>query len=93
MAESIKEVKEKLTALGLSTATPGVKGDLRREELVNRLEEALMNQEPSDKTGKSVDAAPISDEKTFIVPSMADLSMAELRSRLTMLGEVLLYIF
>jgi hypothetical protein len=83
MSESIKEVKEKLETMGLSTATPGLKGDLRREELINRLEEAMMAQGTALNKIESVQKS-----STFIVPSMADLSMAELRSRLTMLGEV-----
>jgi hypothetical protein len=89
MSQSLQEIKDQLTALGLSTLTPGAKGDLRREELLNRLEEALLKS-GSAQSG-SEQARPIerkSDGGSYTVPSLVDLSMAEIRSRLTLLGEV-----
>lgn len=85
MAETLKEIKEELQKLGISTDTPGIKGHDRREELANRLEEALFKKEPS-RSPKVEREEPINNH--FAVPDMANLSMAEIRSRLTMLGEV-----
>lgn len=88
MAESLKDIKEKLQSLGISTDTPGIKGHDRREELANRLEEALFQKAPS-RSPKREEVAPISSSTgNFATPDMANLSMAEIRSRLTMLGEV-----
>lgn len=86
MAETLKEIKEKLQNLGLSTDTPGIKGHDRREELANRLEEALFQRGPSDSPKKC--AIKKEPQDIFEGPDMANLSMAEIRSRLTMLGEV-----
>ena len=85
MAETLKDIKEKLLSLGMSTDTPGIKGHDRREELANRLEEVLFQKAPSRSPKKEV---AISNSPNFSVPDMANLSMAEIRSRLTMLGEV-----
>jgi hypothetical protein len=85
MSETLKEIKEKLQHLGISTDTPGIKGHDRREELANRLEETLYNMKPSQSPKKTVAASSASVE--YSVPDMANLSMAEIRSRLQMLGE------
>lgn len=88
MAETLKEIKEKLQELGISTDTPGIKGHDRREELANRLEEALFKKDPKRSPRMEREDPPISNMSNFAVPDMANLSMAEIRSRLTMLGEV-----
>lgn len=88
MAETLKEIKEKLQELGISTDTPGIKGHDRREELANRLEEALFKKDPKRSPRMEKEDPPISNMSNFAVPDMANLSMAEIRSRLTMLGEV-----
>jgi hypothetical protein len=85
MAETLKDIKEKLQSLGISTDTPGIKGHDRREELANRLEEALFQKAPSRSPKKEV---AVRNSSNFDVPDMANLSMAEIRSRLTMLSEV-----
>jgi hypothetical protein len=79
--ESIQEVRDRLVALGISTATPGLKGDERLQELIRRLDE---NEASKD------DGTHQEKEETipYSVPSVANLSMSEIRSRLTMLGEV-----
>mmetsp|Transcript_25444 Transcript_25444/g.37507 ORF Transcript_25444/g.37507 Transcript_25444/m.37507 type:complete len:1122 (+) Transcript_25444:90-3455(+) len=86
MTETIKEIKDKLISLGVDTTTPGLKGEQRREELINRLEEALLHQDESVSHENNDELESIVTTK-FSVPSMADLSMAELRSRLAILGE------
>ena len=83
--ETIQEVKEKLALLGLSTSTPGVKGDDRLQELVQRLERYY---EENEKELQQATSQQIT-ESQYNVPSVSDLSLSEIRSRLTMLGEVI----
>ena len=86
MTQSLKELKEKLQSMGVPTDTPGLKGHDRREELANRLEEALLTKSAPISPKSEM---PVNISKTnFSVPDLANLSMAEIRSRLTMLGEV-----
>jgi hypothetical protein len=80
-AETIQEVRDRLSALGISTATPGLKGDERLQELIRRLDENEILKNENDHQEKK-------DTVQYTVPSVADLSMSEIRSRLTILGEV-----
>lgn len=85
--ETIQEVKEKLASLGLSTSTPGVKGDERLQELVQRLEKYYQENENESKSQQATSQQ--MTETQYNVPSVSDLSLSEIRSRLTMLGEVI----
>lgn len=86
---NVSEIKKDLQNLGLSTATPGLVGDERFEELKYRLEQAKgvlqeqglegiqnSNNKPSDRSKVS----------TKTDPSLGQLTIGELRSRLTSLG-------
>ena len=103
-SETIQELKDKLVSLGISINTPGLKGEQRKEELLNRLEEYEMkleqvknkkdnntnssnsiNRNDSNRVGSDNDNN--SGDK-YNIPSVSDLSLTEVRSRLTMLGEV-----
>lgn len=87
---SVSDIKNELTKMGLSTQTPGLAGEERMEELKSRLEQArgktraALSLDPSARADKfeggnsSAYAAP---------PSIGDLTIAEIRSRLTALGE------
>lgn len=68
---SISELRSRLNALGCDTSTPGLNGEDRREELARRLEQA------EGKSGISGDSNAFSN----------NLSIAELRERLSALGE------
>lgn len=48
-AMSMTELKEGLQALGMSTSTPGVAGQLRMEVLRARLEEVRAKQAPAER--------------------------------------------
>lgn len=75
---NITTVKERLSHLGISASTPGLSGNDRQKELIRRLNEHnKISQENSSING----TGPIK------VPSIADLSMAELKSRLELLNE------
>jgi hypothetical protein len=88
--ETIQEVKEKLTSLGISTTTPGLKGDERLQELVKRLEEYYEKEsELQQSIQQNHDSISSKIEIQYNVPSVSDLSLSEIRSRLTMLGEVM----
>mmetsp|Transcript_15068 Transcript_15068/g.15821 ORF Transcript_15068/g.15821 Transcript_15068/m.15821 type:complete len:174 (-) Transcript_15068:64-585(-) len=52
-SESIQELKDKLQSLGISTNTPGLKGDQRKQELLNRLEEYEMKLESLNNSGNN----------------------------------------
>lgn len=80
---NINELKRQLQTLGISTSTPGLQGDDRFEELSFRLEVAKKGQSGNTppKTGTSLNA------ETFSVPSLNQLSIGEIRARLTALGE------
>lgn len=80
---NINEVKRQLQSLGVSTSTPGLQGDDRFEELCFRLEVAKKGQNGNTppKTGTSLNA------EAFSVPSLNQLSIGEIRARLTALGE------
>ena len=75
MADSIAAIKQQLVAINISTATPGLQGDDRLEELKLRLDVAQKSHE--DVIGK----ANLKEPSIF-----ANLSMAEIRSRLVSMG-------
>lgn len=75
---SLSKLKKELQNLGLSTTTAGLVGEDRFEELKYRYEEAINKVAPTIQNN---------DASSFVVPSMANLSIGELRSRLTDLGE------
>ena len=77
---SLQEIKEKLKELGISTSTPGLQGKDRHEELLNRLESALTRDTPSDIN--------VVRDEVYVVPSFSNISIAEAKSRLAILGEV-----
>jgi hypothetical protein len=79
---NVNDVKKQLQTLGISTSTPGLQGDERFEELSYRLEQALKGE---NKGQESVGQTQQSEE--FVVPSLSQLSIGEIRSRLTALGE------
>lgn len=81
---NINDLKKQLQNLGVSTSTPGLVGEDRFEELSFRLESSQ-----KVKTGKAEPSTQSSTESsdTFVVPSLSQLSIGEIRSRLTALGE------
>lgn len=79
--DSIADLKKRLTDLGLSTNTPGLTGDDRKEELQYRLDVALAQR--GDQKNSSVQAV----SQTSSIPGVGQLSIAEIRSRLMSLGE------
>lgn len=85
--ETIGELKRRLTELGISTSTPGIFGDDRLEELKLRLE--LHNKRSVQGPSQSIDQRKIKTDDMNSNPSktLSTLSMAELRNRLTALGE------
>jgi hypothetical protein len=70
---SLVQVKEQLVKLGMSTSTPGLTGDERHEELRSRLENY----------NKMKNVSIISADNSS---RLADLSIGEIRSRLSMMG-------
>lgn len=86
-SETIQELKDKLTLLGISTNTPGLKGEQRRQELLNRLEEYEIKNENLNKNENDNNKNFNEINTKYNVPSVSDLSLTEIRSRLTMLGE------
>ena len=72
---SISELRSRLGALGLDTSTPGLSGEDRREELHRRLLQAEGHLHGGGDGGG------------FVMPSMSNLPLAELRERLAALGE------
>ena len=82
-ASNINDLKKQLQKLGISTSTPGLQGDDRFEELSQRFESSRkLNSHSND---SSEPAQPVND--SFVVPSLNQLSIGEIRSRLTALGE------
>ena len=88
---SVGDLKNELTKMGLSTQTPGLSGDDRVEELKRRLEEArgktriaLSVDIGSHSNGANNDAT---RNVTTAPPSISDLTISEIRSRLNALGE------
>ena len=98
---SISQLKAELQALGLNTQTPGLVGEERFEELNARLLDATsklnskLNKvlkggggDESAGGGVGASGAPSGTKKqSFVMPSMQDLSITEIRSRLASLGE------
>lgn len=81
MAEKLSELKERLTSLGISTNTPGLRGKERLEELRNRLEDALCSDEPR------AEAAPGGGSRS-VRGVVEGLSSAQIRENLNLLGQV-----
>ena len=91
---SISSLKSELQNLGLSTQTHGLTGEVRFEELNGRLLDAQskLNSRLSRKTagidGDGSDEGPSEDKavsksskkETFVMPSLQDLSITEVRS-------------
>ena len=93
MAEKLAELKEKLSAMGVSTNTPGLRGKERLEELRNRLEDALMNNDeymgsPRESRGPSAGTHFDREEVRSIARVVEGLSSAQIRENLIMLGQV-----
>ena len=98
---SVSEIKSSLNKLGLSTSTPGVIGQDRFDELQSRLDSAkgkttaalgvlakMPNSDSND--AKSIQLRgkmQMQENSQFEIPSLAELSISEIRSRLTTLGE------
>ena len=82
---TLAELRTRVSALGLDTATPGLSGADRHEELLHR----LMQAEGVGRRRGTPGARPIAetDNKEFAVPSLNALPIAEIRDRLTALGE------
>lgn len=85
MSMNINELKKQLQALGVSTSTPGLQGDERFEELSFRLESS--SKIVSNGTNHNTSTDQVESSGTFVVPSLNQLSIGEIRSRLTALGE------
>lgn len=77
---NVNEIKKQLQSLGISTSTPGLQGDERFEELSYRLEASRKQVEQRNPTSQP-------KEEGFVVPSLSQLSIGEIRSRLSALGE------
>lgn len=76
---SLGELRSRLSAIGESTATPGLTGDDRHAELLRRLRQ-------SERLGGGDMPGEVTAQ-TFVVPSLQQLTITELRERLTALGE------
>lgn len=81
---NINELKKQLQNLGVSTSTPGLVGEERFEELSFRLDSS--QKVNTGKAEKTVQGTAESSD-AFVVPSLSQLSIGEIRSRLTALGE------
>jgi len=81
---NINELKKQLQNLGISTSTPGLNGDERFEELSFRLESS---QDAVKAAGGTDTVDKIKGADSFVVPSLNQLTIGEIRSRLTALGE------
>lgn len=80
MSDSLSWYKEKLNELGLSTSTPGMVGEDRYEELRRRYED--------HSRGYSNSTVKNADKNDQISPLISQLSITDLKGRLTALGEV-----
>ena len=79
MADSLTELKEQLTKLGITTTTPGLRGKERMEELKNRLEDALINDSGSLPQGNGGNS---------LASAINSMSSAQIREHLNLLGQV-----
>eukprot|EP01038_Epipyxis_sp_PR26KG_P011741 gene11741-15711_t len=87
---SISDLKKNLEKLGISTVTPGLTGEDRYEELKSRYDMSTMKISYSisdEKYIKNKEGNNIAAESSRTIPSLVQLSMGELRSRLAALGE------
>ncbi len=82
---NVADIKKELQLLGISTATPGLVGEERYEELKSRLEEAQSEHHKSQllEFGNTIAK---SNQHSIAHESLGHLSIAELRSRLNSLG-------
>ncbi len=82
---NVADIKKELQLLGISTATPGLVGEERYEELKSRLEEAQSEHHKSQQleVGSTITK---STQHSIAHESLGHLSIAELRSRLNSLG-------
>ncbi len=96
MSDTIADLKRKLTELGISTATPGLVGEDRREELQYRydvaqsqIQSSINNNGKDRQDNNSASAVPNSNssENESGIPSLSQLSISEIKSRLAALGE------
>jgi hypothetical protein len=76
---NLTQIKKDLQTLGLSTATPGLTGEDRFEELKKRLADARQKFSGTVPT--------ISQGQTKELPSIDQLSISEIRARLVALGK------
>jgi hypothetical protein len=81
MDNSIAALKKELSSLGISTVTPGLNGIERQKELERRLNLHLNTSEGSNK--------PVTKLENAHNQNTQDLSVAELKSRLESLKEVI----
>eukprot|EP01031_Cornospumella_fuschlensis_P036060 gene36060-43731_t len=79
---NIGEVKQELERIGISTATPGLSGEERYEELLHRLNKAKGKLEVLHSQQSTASLLMNKDD----ISTMGNLSIGELRSRLTLLG-------
>ena len=87
MSVNIGQLKKQLQTLGISTNTPGLLGDDRYEELRSRLDEANAAVNQHGMSAPVSTNTLIDTSSSFMMPSMNHLSIGEIRSRLTALGE------
>jgi hypothetical protein len=73
---NISILKKELEQVGVATATPGLSGESRFLELQSRLEAHKKANNPGTEAASS-----------FVVPSLNHLTIAEIKSRLSALGE------
>ncbi|RYG94866.1 hypothetical protein EON65_56825 [archaeon] len=78
---NIGEIKQELERLGVSTSTPGLSGEDRYEELLHRLK--IAESKLKSVAQQSTPSILMNKED---INSMGNLSIGELRTRLTSLG-------
>jgi hypothetical protein len=93
---NINEIKKQLSEWGVSSSTPGLNGDDRFEELKHRYEMRAQKVAQIDVLGghqgpqgaqDGAGAGAVGTNEAFAVPSLNNLSIGEIRSRLSALGE------
>lgn len=91
---TLQEIKDKLIQYGISINTPHLKDNERKNELLKRLNEyEELKLENKKEYNKNINLNENYNENkneklTYNISSVSDLSLTEIRSRLTMLGEV-----
>jgi hypothetical protein len=85
---NVNDLKRQLQNLGISTATPGLQGDDRYEELSHRLASSKKGDAKTDLAFiSSIAKTESTASDPVAVPSLNNLSIGEIRSRLASLGE------